>query len=61
MKSDKNKEVRQALERTRVKYSELAQHLGIQRTQLSFLLGYELAAETKAELIKKVDEIRATF
>lgn len=61
MKTETNKEVRQTLKSTRVKYAELAQHLGVQRTQLSFLLRYELAAETKAEFINVINAIKATF
>lgn len=51
-----NKEIREAIERKRVKYYEVAEKLGISTCYFSRMLQRELPEERKAEILKVVKE-----
>lgn len=51
-----NKEIREAIEKRRIKYYEIAEKVGVSTCYFSRLLQRELPEERKAEILKAIKE-----
>lgn len=51
-----NKEIREAIEKRRIKYYEIAEKIGVSSCHFSRLLQRELPPERKAEILKAIEK-----
>lgn len=51
-----NKEIREAIEKKRIRYYEIAEKIGVSTCYFSRLLQKELPPERKAEILKAIKE-----
>ncbi|MEG2235205.1 MAG: hypothetical protein RR144_02020 [Clostridia bacterium] len=58
MKNITNKDIRNAMKESKVKYYQVADAIGIQDSNFSRLLRYELCDEYKQKIFKVIQEIK---